>query len=225
MIGEVPAVRALRLLSSTFRGDLRSRFEFDTGFEGLDKTLPKNAYVVLHEEYLRLGLNRRAIQDSLRLQAGIDYTQLARPDRVDDLLKSLGVTHLVWSRSASPNREIPVSGELVFFGYALRYGEDRHDVGGFECREASGPPPAAAGTGDGRLYRLRERRRRPLSEIDRVVAAGGRPAPAPATRARSSPRPSSSVVDARCQSRVTPQDMAPFVEAPHWGDFTLWVRR
>jgi hypothetical protein len=33
------------------------------------------------------------------------------------------------------------------------------------------------------------------------------------------------VVEVRCQSRVTPQDMAPFIEAPHWGDFTLWVRR
>ena len=33
------------------------------------------------------------------------------------------------------------------------------------------------------------------------------------------------VVEARCQSRVTPQDMASFMEAPHWGDFTLWVRR
>jgi hypothetical protein len=224
MIGEVPAVRALRLLSSTFRGDLRSRFEFDTGFEGLDQTLPKNAYVVLHEEYLRLGLNRRAIQDSLRYQAGIDYAQLARPDRVHDLLKSLGVTHLVWGH-ASPAREIPISGELVFFGYALRYGEDRHPVGGFEVAKlpARRPPPREPGTvaylGCGSGVDV------PLSQIDGIVAAGGAPGVGPGDASTLVAAAEFAVVEGRCQSRVTPQDMAPFMEAPHWGDFTLWVRR
>jgi hypothetical protein len=224
MIGEAPALRALRLLSSTYRGDLRSRYEFDTGFEGLDKTLPKNAYVVLHEEYLRLGLNRRGIQDSLRLQAGIDYRQLARPDRVDDLLKSLGATHLVWARSASPNREIPISGELVFFGYALRYGEEQHPVGAFEVAKlpAHRPPPREPGTvayiGCASALEV------PFSEIDRAVEGGGAGAP-PGNPSAVIAAAEFVVVEARCQSRVTPQDLASFMEAPHWGDFTLWVRR
>lgn len=225
MIGDVPALRALRLLSSTFRGDLVSRFQFDTGFEGLNRSLPRSAYVVLHEEYLRLGLNRRAIQDSLRLQAGIDYTQLARPDRVDNLLKSMGATHLVWSRSASPNSEIPVSGELVFFGYALRYGEDRHDVGGFGVAKlpARRPPPREPGTvayvGCGSGLDV------PLSGIDRVVADRGAAGVGPGDASALVAAAEFAVVEARCQGRVTAQDMAPFVEAPHWGDFTLWVRR
>ncbi len=187
--------------------------------------MPKTAYVVLHEEYLRLGLNRRAIQDSLRLQAGIDYSQLARPDRVDDLLKSLGATHLVWSRAASPNREIPVSGELVFFGYALRYGEDRHDVGGFEVAKlpARRPPTREPGTvaylGCGSGVDVS------LSDIDRVVAAGGAVGAGPGNPSALIAGAEFVVVEGRCQSRVSPQDMAPFVEAPHWGDFTLWVRR
>jgi hypothetical protein len=224
MIGDVPALRALRLLSSTFRGDLASRFNFDTGFEGLDKTLPKNAYVVVHEEYLRLGLNRRGIQDSLRLQAGIDYSQLARPDRVDDLLKRFGVTHLVWGRSASPNREIPVSGELVFFGYALRYGEDRHDVGGFGVAKLPAHRPPAREPGTVAYIDCLSGLDVPFSEIDHVVAVGGRGAP-PGNTSALVAAAEFVVVDARCQSRVTPQDMAPFIEAPHWGDFTLWVRR
>jgi hypothetical protein len=225
MMNDVPAIRALRLLSSTFRGDVRSRFEFDTGFEGLDRTLPKDAYVVLHQEYLRLGLNRRAMQDSLRLQAGIDYTQLARPDRVDDFLKKLGATHLVWARAATPNREIPLSGELVFFGYALRYGEDRHAVGGWEVAKlpARRPPPREPGTiayvGCNSGVDVS------LSEIDRVAAAGGVPGVGPGDARALVAAAEYVVVEVRCQSRVTPQDMAPFIEAPHWGDFTLWVRR
>jgi hypothetical protein len=224
MIGEVPAIRSLRLLSSTFRGDLRSRYEFDTGFEALAKTLPKNAYVLLHEEYLRLGLNRRGIQDSLRLQAGIDYRQLARPDRVDDLLKSMGATHLVWSRTASPNNEIPISGELVFFGYALRYGEDQHPVGGFEVAKLPARRPLPREPGTVAYIGCASGLDVPLSEIDRVVGAGGAGAP-PGNASALVAAAEFVVVEARCQSRVTPQDMASFTEAPHWGDFTLWVRR
>ena len=225
MMGDVPALRALRLLSSTFRGDLLSRFQYDTGFEGLDKNLPKNAYVVLHQEYLRLGLNRRAIQDSLRLQAGIDYTQLARPDRVDDFLKSLGATHLVWNRTATPNREIPVSGELVFFGYALRYGEVRHDVGGFAVAKLPAHRPPAREPGAVAYVGCNSGLDVPLSELDRVVAEGGAAGVGPGNASALVVAAEFAVVEARCQSRVTPRDMAPFVEAPHWGDFTLWVRR
>ncbi len=224
MIGDVPALRALRLLSSTYRGDLRARYEFDTGFGELDKLLPRNAYVLLHEEYLRLGLNRRGIQDSLRLQAGIDYRQLARPDRVHDLLRSLGATHLVWSRGASPNREIPVSGELVFFGYALRYGEDQRSAGAFQVAKlpAQRPPPREPGTVAyiGCTSALDV----PWSEIDRVVASGGAGAPFGNVSALVASA-EFVVVEANCQSRVTPQDLASFMEAPHWGELTLWVRR
>lgn len=224
MLREVPAMRAMRVLSSTFRGELGPRFQFATGFEGLDQMLPKNAYVLLHEEYLRLGLNRRAIQDSLRLQAGIDYRQLARPDRVHDQLTSLGATHLVWG-GASPNREVPLSGELVFWGYALRYGEERTNVGGFGVARVPShrPPPrepglvAYVGCDVVRIV--------PLAAVDQVAAGernDGSVAGDPGTSVASA---EFVVVESRCQSKVTPQMMAPFVEAPHWGELTLWVRR
>jgi hypothetical protein len=224
MAGEVPAMRALRLLSSTFRGDLGSRLTFDTGFESLDRTLPKDAYVLLHEEYLRLGLNRRAIQDSLRLQAGIDYTQLARPDRVHDLLKGMGATHLVWGGS-SVNHEVPISGELVFWGYALRYGEERTHVGGFGVAKvpARRPPPREPGLAT--YVGCVAARTVPLAEIDATVTAEGRNGPPAGDLAAAIAAAEFLVVKMPCQSRVTPALMAPFEEAPHWGDVSLWVRR
>jgi len=65
----------------------------------------------------------------------------------------------------------------------------------------------------------------PLSKIDRVAAAGGAPGVGPGDARALVAAAEYVVVEVRCQSRVTPQDMAPFIEAPHWGDFTLWVRR
>jgi hypothetical protein len=226
MLGEVPAMRTLRLLSSTYRGgDLRARFQFDTGFEALDKMLPKDAYVLLHEEYLRLGLNRRAIQDSLRLQAGINYTQLARPDRIHDYLTSLGATHLAWSQSGSVNREVPVSGELAFWGYALRYGEDRQSAGSFSFAKVPARRPPPRDPGLVAYIGCDAARDVPLAEIDRTVTAEGRNGPSASDPGTAVAVADFVVVKMACQSRVTPAMMAPFEEAPHWGDVTLWVRR
>ena len=155
--------------------------------------------MVLHEEYLRLGLNRRAIQDSLRLQAGIDYhaARASRSRRRPAQEPRRDPPRL--EPAASPNREIPVSGELVFFGYALRYGEDRHAVGGFEVAKlpARRPPPREPGTvayvGCGSGVDV------PLSEIDRVVAAGGAPGVGPGNASALVAAAEFAVVDARCQ--------------------------
>jgi hypothetical protein len=224
MLREVPAMRSLRVLSSTYRGETSARLKFDTGFEGLDHMLPRDAYVLLHEEYLRLGLNRRAIQDSLRLQAGIDYRQLARPDRVHDHLKSLGATHLVWG-GGSPNREVPLSGELVFWGYALRYGEGRTSAGGFGVAKlpAQRPPPrepglvAYVGCNVARVV--------PLSAVDQVAAGDGNVGSIAADPAAAVGSAEFLVVESNCQSKLKPEVMAPFIEAPHWGELTPWVRR
>jgi len=174
---------------------------------------------------MRLGLNRRAIQDSLRLQAGIDYRHLRRPDRVHDLLKGMGATHLVWGRGGSPNREIPVSGELVFFGYALRYGQDQHQVGGFEVATLPAVRPPTREPGMVAYLGCSSAIAVPLSDIDGVVAAGGAPGVGPGGAGKLLASAEFAVVENRCQPQVSAQDLAPFIEAPRWGDLTLWVRR
>ena len=127
----------------------------------------------------KLGLNRRNIADSQRWQAGINYRQLARPDRVHDLLRSYGVTHLVWRRDVAPNphREIPAASELVLFGYALRYGEDRREVAEYSVARlpAQRPPPREPGLGDLRGLQRRARGRARRSGSRRHRRGGGWP--------------------------------------------------
>jgi hypothetical protein len=226
MIGDVPALRSLRRLSSTFRGgdETRSRFRFDTGFRDLDQTLPRDATVLLHEEYVRLGLNRRAIADSARWQGAIDYRQLRRPDRVHDQLQGLGVTHLVWSRSHSVNREIPVSGELVFFFYAMRFGEETRDAGGFAVAKLPGRRPPPSEPRRVAYFGCKVARSVPLEEIDRVIADEGDPTPNP-DHAELLASADFAVFNGSCGATVPPQLQAAFLQAPRWGDLTLWVRR
>jgi hypothetical protein len=224
MTNDVPALRALGLLSSTFRGDFSSRQQFDTGFQELDRILPKDAVVLLHEEYLKLGLNRRSIADSARWQGAIDYRVLARPDRVDELLRSFGATHVVWGRSHSINREIPVSGELVFFGFVLRYGANRRDAGGFAVADlpTRTPPPREPGLtayfGCHGAYAV------PLEDVDRWVDSDGHgegPGDRPDAILSSAEY---AVVDGRCEQTAPSELATSFIQAPSWGDLTLWIR-
>jgi hypothetical protein len=223
MSHDLPAILSLQRLSSTYRNDLHARFQFDTGFAGIDHTLPRDATVLLHEEYVRLGLNRRALTDSARLQPAIDYSELARPDRVHDLLKSLGVTHLVWSHGASIDREVPVSGELVFFGYALRFAEGRQDIDAYGVAKLPERPPPAREPGLVAYIGCSVVEDVALADVDRVVA-GQPPGPADADPSAAIAAAEFVVIEKQCQSKATPQAMNPFEQAPAWGELTLWVR-
>ena len=181
--------------------------------------------MLLHEEYLKLGLNRRNIADSQRWQAGINYRQLARPDRVHDLLRSYGVTHLVWRRDVAPNphREIPAASELVLFGYALRYGEDRREVAEYSVARlpAQRPPPREPGLV---IYAACNGAHAVGSTSDRVIAegAGGRGAGGDLRAMLTGAE--YAVVDPRCQGDLSALRSS-FMQAPALGRLTLWVRR
>lgn len=222
--GDVPALRALRLLTAGFRGERAPRLVFETGYEPVNKYLPRDAYVLLHEEYLRLGLARRAIQDSLRLQSAIDYRYLARPDRVHEMMKTLGATHIVWRHNGSPNREVPLSGELVFWNYALRYGDARVDQGDFGIVTIPKVAPPVVEPGLVTYLGCNAARNVSLKEID-AAAAGGAGAGASGDLAALVAAADFVVVERSCASKATPAVMAPFAEGAPWGAYDLWVRR
>ncbi len=221
--GDVPALRALRLLTAGFRGEPTPRLKFETGYDQVNKYLPRDAYVLLHEEYMRLGLARRAMQDSLRLQSAIDYRYLARPDRVHEAVKKLGATHIVWRHVGSPNREVPLSGELVFWNYVLRYGAGRVDLGDFGVVTIPQAAPPAVEPGLVAFLGCNGVRNVSLGEIDAVAAGGGGGAPGdPATLVSAA---DFVVVERSCASKATQAIMAPFAEGAPWGDYAVWVRR
>jgi hypothetical protein len=223
--GDVPALRALRLLTAGFRNEPTPRLVFETGYEPINKYLPKDAYVLLHEEYMRLGLKRRAMQDSLRLQPAIDYRYLARPDRVHAMMKTLGATHIVWRHKGSPNREVPLSGELVFWNYTLRYGEARVDLGDFGIVNIPIVAPPAIEPGLVTYLGCNGARNVALKEVDALVAAGGAGADAARDPAELIAAADFVVVEQACASKAAPTIMAPFAEAAPWGSYNLWVKR
>ena len=230
MMGEVPARRAMHLLSSTYRGEWDSRLRFGTGFDDIAKDLPKKAVVLLHEEYLRMGMGRPVVGDSARWQGGIHYPVLRRPDRIYDLLRSYGVTHIVWSTSQSVNREIPVSGELIFFDFIFHYTEQHRYINGFGVANMPSVRPPAKEPGSVLYLGCQTQRDMPLTEIDATVAGdGGSPSAkdeeAKARFNKLAEQVRYVVIRERCQNEVPSTVQQSFMCVPRWGDVTLWVRR
>ena len=114
----------------------------------------------------------------------------------------------------------PVSSELVFFGYALRYGEARRDAGGFAIARlpAQRPPANAPGTvvyaACNGTYAV------PFADIDRAVKNGGVGLGAGGDPAALLAGAEFAVVDSRCRGNITAQ-LSSFMEAPRWGELAL----
>jgi hypothetical protein len=233
MIEDVPAKRAITLLSSTFRGEWDSRFRTNPGnkgYEAIAEHLPKDAVVLLHEEYLRFGLGRPVVGDSARWQGGIHYPVLQQSDRVFDRLKDCGVTHIVWETSHSINREIPVSGELIFYDFVFHYGRERRDFGGSGVVSMPSVRPAARNPGMVAYLGCRGQNAMPLAELDAAAANDDeRPrlqeADAAARITQLVDNAAFVVIRERCGNPVPPSVSESFVAAPRWGDLALWVRR
>jgi len=75
MAGDVPIKRTIELLSASFRKDTNA-LKVHTGYEEIPASLPADAVVLVHEEYQRLGIQRRFVGDSQRWQGAIDYAYL-----------------------------------------------------------------------------------------------------------------------------------------------------
>ena len=106
----------------------------------IGRSVGQGARLLLHHEHLRFGAGVTVIADAYRTQYGISYGYLGSSPNVYRLLRSFGVTHVVWA----PNQvfgEDSIAGELVFHTFVTHLVNSR-DFGGRRVAElpASEPP-------------------------------------------------------------------------------------
>jgi hypothetical protein len=137
----------------------------------------------------------------------------------------LGVTHLLWKRSSSINREITVAGELVFFDFALHETRNRKDFDDKTVAEMPKKRPRDRLLGMVAYLGCSAKRLMSIKDVNAMVAAdspdrrsGDMPADAVAALVA---RADFVVADQRCLANAK---FAGFAEAPRWGDLHLWVR-
>jgi len=91
--------------------------------------LPKDAKVLVHEQHEKLGLARRWVTDTWGQQGAISYSQATTAAEVAEMLRSCGVTHLAWGRSAAALQRW--GDDFVFFDFVRTLQAQTQSVGPF----------------------------------------------------------------------------------------------
>jgi hypothetical protein len=136
-----PMQALVELASSGYRGSWQERLATLSELEPLASQLPQGSKVLLHESEPRLGTGTMVVTDARAAQGGIDYTSLRSPAAVFELLKSFGVTHLVWKDTA--RAEQTLSNEVFFLFFATSYAEAQWHEGALTIGRMPGASPPA----------------------------------------------------------------------------------
>ncbi len=143
-------VVALFLASAFERQE--NRLDIYEPLSTIGRALPPDATVLAHDNIMILGLDRNWVTDLHQLK--FNYARLASPARINDQLRRLGVTDLVWP-PYSIGRD-SVGEDLAFYNYAYRATEERRIVAGQWVARVPEPRPSETRTEfERRLLRLR----------------------------------------------------------------------
>lgn len=139
LMGQAPAKRAIDLLSSGRRQDTDIRTRM-FGFTDVARALPEGANVLLHDMNGALGIEHATVSDVAMWVSGFGYGHTRSPKALWEQWKSYGVTHVLWRPNISTGFD-SMAGDLVFFGYIVRYGGPRSTFGGNAFVAISPEPP------------------------------------------------------------------------------------
>jgi len=120
--GGHPAVDVMRLVHAGYEKEYGDRFRpFDewnfAAWTAIGALVPRGARVLVHEDRLWLGLDAPVVVDEAQWQAGIRYSNLSTPADVYDLLRGLGVTHIVTGKSHGDGGDQGVKGNVLFWDF------------------------------------------------------------------------------------------------------------
>jgi hypothetical protein len=135
---------AIALINSGRQGKAATRFTtyFPDHF-ALDRALPKDAVLLVHQNDPELGFPRRSYLDQVGWQGVIDYRTFATPRDLYDRLKALGVTHVVHIPSGQPTAYLIE--EAIFNSFVFEAPGPKVRLGAFEMFPMPATPPPTRG--------------------------------------------------------------------------------
>lgn len=110
-----PVTEVLSLLSSNDGAAADKLIDSYYSISRIDKLIPRDAKVLVHEVHIHLGLQRAAVRDHIQRQGAIAYSVLGDTGSVLEKLRSLGVTHVLWS--PTPAGQQLIGDDLVFLRF------------------------------------------------------------------------------------------------------------
>lgn len=141
--GASPLGRAIHGLGAGFTHTRDEQLRDFQVFESVGAALPAEALVLLHRNFLHLGIGRRVMTDTVPHTLGLDYATLGSPQAVRDRLASLGVTHVGTSEVTDQDS---LGAELLFRAFVVLGTRPLQVVSGWrlstlEATVSETPPP------------------------------------------------------------------------------------
>jgi hypothetical protein len=134
-----PLKKSIDLLSAGFEKRYAQRFNVQTSYQNIGKSVPPGGRVLLHETNINLGTGRTTVLDNPGWQYAIEYGVQKSPADVHALLAGLGVTHLHGRTDKSKGSD-SLAGDIRFHDYLRRYGENPQQLSGGVLAELGEPP-------------------------------------------------------------------------------------
>jgi hypothetical protein len=134
-----PVKAVVELLGKGYARDYEGRLH-TYPMADVGEGVPKGSVVLLHDIHLHLGIGAVTVSDFGGWQFGISYGRQKSPGAVWELLRSMGVTHLVWERHLSRGWD-SIAGDLTFFNFAIKYGQAQKEYSGTLLASMPAAPP------------------------------------------------------------------------------------
>jgi hypothetical protein len=129
MTGKAGMALASDFFGQAYQKRFGPRTEVFQPLSAIGAGLPRGSKILLHHEHVRLGLGHETVWDWPHFQYGISYGRLGSSQDVYRLLKSYGVTHVVWHPEQVYGDD-SLAGDLAFHTFVSRYLVNSKSIGG-----------------------------------------------------------------------------------------------
>jgi hypothetical protein len=140
LLGDSPVRRATLLAASGFE-KTQQRLNVYEPLTTIGAATPTDAVLLAHDIPMILGLDRNWVTDIH--QSLISYGRLQEPKAIHDMLRGLGVTHVLWPEWTFERESL--AADLAFMNYALNYTQQTYAAGGYHVATLPAHPPTKLG--------------------------------------------------------------------------------
>jgi hypothetical protein len=139
MLFRASIMPALELIQSGYQGQSKTRLRVFEPYQTIGEMLPANAHVLLHEHHVSLGIGHMVMSDFAHTQGLVDYGAKTSTQQIYDMLKAMGVTHIISATKISQGW-FGYAGDFAFYDFLRSHTRATQTIGAFSVAKlAPGP--------------------------------------------------------------------------------------